>query len=268
MRDWDATLLELGKLQMGPEYPGPTGAFANTVDVPVNALLLRRDDEAVLIDTGSGVADAWWPGAAGLPEALKRVDCDPAMITRIVLTHLDFDHAGGVCVGPFPDELEPAFPVARVAVLAEGLDWWRARDPRAAFNLGTRLIAELSARRRLDTFDDGAEVSAGVRVFSAAGHRPGHACVVVDGRLLHLADLVHHSEQIAHPDWDPQFDHDATLARGTRRRWLEIAAQTGIEVVHTHVSGAGRIAADGDGFRWRPRSAAEPLEGRVAISRP
>ncbi len=34
---WRATLLELGRLRMGPDYPGATGAFAEPVDVPATA---------------------------------------------------------------------------------------------------------------------------------------------------------------------------------------------------------------------------------------
>src|SRR4051812_30810056 len=99
---------------MGPDYPGPGGAFDERVEVPVNALLLRRRDggEVVLVDAGSGVGDLFWPGAAGLDAALAATGCAREEVTRVVLTHLDFDHSGGVLAGTWPDDLAPAFPRA------------------------------------------------------------------------------------------------------------------------------------------------------------
>jgi glyoxylase-like metal-dependent hydrolase (beta-lactamase superfamily II) len=244
--------MELGRLQMGPEYPRPNGAFARPVDVPVNALLLRGAPGTVLVDGGSGVGNSWWPGAAGLQESLARAGCGPAAVNHIILTHLDFDHAGGLLTGRWPDRLEPAFPEAQVSVLGEGLDWWRARDPNAPFNVGTRLLSVLAQWGTLDEVDDGAEVMPGVRVFSAPGHRPGHACIGVTGRLLHLADIVHHHDHVAHPDWDPEFDADPIAARATRDRWFRHAADAGLPVTHSHVAGSGRIRHEGGGFRWEP----------------
>jgi glyoxylase-like metal-dependent hydrolase (beta-lactamase superfamily II) len=237
---------------MGPGYPGPNGAFARPVDVPVNALLLRGTDSTVLVDAGSGVGDPWWPGAAGLRESLARARCSPAEVDRIILTHLDFDHAGGLLAGRWPDRLEPAFPGARVSVLGEGLDWWRARDPDAPFNVGTRLLSLLAGWGALDEVDDGAEIVPGVRVLSAPGHRPGHACIAVTGRLLHLADVIHHRDHVAHPDWDPEFDADPAVARATRDRWFRHAADARLPVSHSHVAGIGRIHHDGGGFTWQP----------------
>src|ERR1700712_2927576 len=101
--EWSATLMELGRLEMGPAYPGPNGAFSRPVEVPVNALLLRDGATSVLVDSGSGVGDGWWPGANGLDGSLARARCDPASVRQIILTHLDFDHVGGVLTGRWPD---------------------------------------------------------------------------------------------------------------------------------------------------------------------
>jgi glyoxylase-like metal-dependent hydrolase (beta-lactamase superfamily II) len=250
VNDWNASLLELGRLRMGPDYPGPGGAFSEPVDVPVNALLLRSAGDAVLIDTGSGLGDHFWPGAAGLQRELARAGCDPAAISRVVITHLDFDHSGGLVTGRWPDALAAALPQARVAMLAEGLDWWRGRDPDEPFNVGTRVLASLAAWGTLDEIPDGGEVASGIRLVAAPGHRPGHGCVVVGERLVHLADVVHHPAHVAHPDWDPAFDADPQTALATRLHWLAWAADAGIAVVHAHVAGVGRVVRDGPGFAW------------------
>jgi glyoxylase-like metal-dependent hydrolase (beta-lactamase superfamily II) len=139
-----------------------------------------------------------------------------------------------------------------VALLGEGLAWWRARDPEEPYNVGTRVLSVLGQRGLLDELADGDEVAPGVRLAAAPGHRAGHACVVVEGELLHLADVVHHAEHVPHPEWDPAFDEDPGTAVATRRRWLAAAADAGLPVVHAHVAGVGRVLRAGDGFAWRP----------------
>jgi glyoxylase-like metal-dependent hydrolase (beta-lactamase superfamily II) len=133
----------------------------------------------------------------------------------------------------------------------DGLDWWRTRDPDAPFNVGTRLLAALGGWGVLDELADGEEAAAGVRLMSAPGHRPGHACVAIDGLHLHLADVIHHREHVAHPGWDPVFDADPPTAFETRLAWFGEAAATGSTVTHAHVAGSGRIERTRTGFRWQ-----------------
>jgi glyoxylase-like metal-dependent hydrolase (beta-lactamase superfamily II) len=71
---------------------------------------------------------------------------------------------------------------------------------------------------------------------------------------LITGDFLHHPVQFAEPDWEEIADADAVLARETRRRMIEQAAQTGALVLGTHFSGrpAGRVIPDGDRWRFLP----------------
>lgn len=82
-----------------------------------HCLLIERDDALVLIDTGYGRADIAEPDRVlGLSHRLLRPVLDPAEtayaqiealgleprdVTDIVLTHLDYDHAGGLADFPW-----------------------------------------------------------------------------------------------------------------------------------------------------------------------
>ena len=95
-----------------------------TASLVCHCLLLEREDGLVLIDTGLGTADlaeprrrlGWFAAAHPRPPRdpgqtaighVQRLGFTAADVRHIVLTHLDLDHAGGLC----------DFPSAQVHVL-------------------------------------------------------------------------------------------------------------------------------------------------------
>jgi glyoxylase-like metal-dependent hydrolase (beta-lactamase superfamily II) len=231
---WKVSLLELGRLPMEAEKLAPAGALAGSEPIPVNGLLLSREGETVLVDSGSGPLTALWPGATdvGLPSGLA-----PDLV---VLTHLDFDHLGGLVT----ESMEPVFPEARV-VMAEGAgriepDLDRRRASRRAFEA-----------LEVEELPEG-EIVPGVYLRSAPGHRAGHSIVEVEDELVHLADLVHHTLHVEHPEWDAATDDDPACALATRRAILAEVADRGVIVVGSHLPGPGRVERAGGVFRWSP----------------
>jgi glyoxylase-like metal-dependent hydrolase (beta-lactamase superfamily II) len=249
---YDVALLELGELEMEhddtvpPEAPNPT-------HLPVTALLLRRPGAIVLIDAGSGALDHIWPGADQLPRELAAAGVTTGEVTHVVLTHIDFDHSGGVVEGESPSEYVPAFPNARVVLIDERLDDWRNPEPEWTHD-GIPIVRALDAAGVLHSVPDGGEAAPGVILRSAPGHRWGHAIVEVGGRLVHLADILHDAAHVAHPEWDLRFDGDPEEALATRRRLLEELADRDVVVVASHLTSAGVIERDGDGLRYRELS--------------
>jgi glyoxylase-like metal-dependent hydrolase (beta-lactamase superfamily II) len=221
---------------------------------PINVVVLRRPEQTVLVDAGPGFTTAWWPFDgihADTEAALESVGVAPADVALVVVTHLDYDHAGGLIAGTWPDELRPAFPNARVVVHEDAVAAARAADPDAPDNVGTRLLALLAAEGRLEAVGDGDVVAEGVTVRSAPGHRVGHMIVEVagDDPFVFAADAFHNVEHVAHPEWDTSSDQDGELALATRRCVLGQLADTGARTAITHGAGphAFRVAHDGSG---------------------
>ncbi len=245
---WRPELIEVSRLSMPTEDLTPVGATGERVAVPTNVLLLTGPDSTILLDAGEGILSSWYPcDGAGLAAALDGREPD-----LVVVTHLDFDHVGGLLAGRWPDELAPAFPSAPVVLLETAARHARSDDPDRQWNSATRAVGVFDEAGLLREAADGEELAPGLRLRAAPGHRTGHAVLEVGDGFMHLADTIHDPRHVEHPDWDGAHDDDPHLALSTRLALLEEAAVSGRLCVSSHVRGAGYVVRAGVAFRWSP----------------
>jgi glyoxylase-like metal-dependent hydrolase (beta-lactamase superfamily II) len=241
-------LIEISRLRMPGDDLAPAGTLGDYADVPTNVLVLNGHGSTVLIDAGAGILASWYPGeGVELTAVLNGREPD-----LVVLTHLDFDHVGGLLDGTWPDDLRPTFPSTPVVVLDAAARAARDADPDRPWNSGTRSVLMLERADLLREVSDGEEIVPGLTLRSAPGHRSGHAVLRVGDGMLHLADTIHHALHVEHPDWDGRHDGDRALALRTRIDLLEEAAEKGTLCVSSHIRGAGRIERASPGLRWAP----------------
>lgn len=238
---WTISLLQLDALHGPLRWVFPDAAEDEVAWLPCHALLCRRDPEVILVDCGLGVFRDVFDmevRLVALDDGLAAAGCSPEEVTTVVLTHLDADHAGGILIGDYPDDLAPALPSARVVVLESDDDLGESAE---------RVLATLrGAGVQVVGVANGGDVVPGVRLRSAPGHRAGHACVdFSDGRerFVFLADVIHAREHVAQPAWDFLHDSDPVVGLATRRALLGELAGSGATVACSHVGGFGRIDA-------------------------
>jgi len=164
----------------------------------------------------------------------------------LVATHLDWDHCGGFVTGTWPDALEPAWPGQRVLAPAEAVAEARAHTD--GESVAPQVVAALEGL--VDSYRDGAEPAAEIRLRRAPGHRTCHSIVEVGDSFLYAADVFHHPLHVEHPEWDTRFDAEPELGLATRRALFAELADSGKSTAVAHIAGFGRIERAGDGFRW------------------
>lgn len=236
----------------------PQDAF----DWSLNVVLVRSGNQTILIDAGLGLdPDLNLPRAGQLVRRLEAAGIDLGSVTDIVLTHMHMDHIGGLLVEGVKERLRNDL---RIHVAAAEVKFWESPDfsqaampagfPDALRATATRFAKEYHEHFRL--FDDEYEVAPGVVVHRTGGHTPGHSVVrVASGgdRLTFAGDAVF-AVGFDHPDWYNGFEHDPEEAARVRVRLLSELATTGEQLVATHLPfpSVGRVAIDGDAFRWVP----------------
>lgn len=178
------------------------------IDLTCRALLVEIDNVRILFETGIGaffepkLAERFGvqtPERHKLLDNLNNLQLSPADIDWVVLSHLHFDHAGGLL--PTYEEIQKGrddlvFPKAQYIVGAEAFA--RAKQPhfrdRASFI--PHLTDKLEATKRLHIVEGG-EVSPifphHIQFIFSHGHTPGHMHSLItgnSGKLFFAGDLI------------------------------------------------------------------------------
>lgn len=236
----------------------PPDAF----DWALNVVVVRRGDQTILIDAGLGAdPDLHLPRAGQLIRRLEAAGIELSDVTDVVLTHLHMDHIGGLLIDGVKQQLRPDL---RIHVAAAEVKFWESPDfsrtamppgfPDALRSTAKRFVKEF--RGQLRTFEEKQEVAPGVIVTRTGGHTPGHSVVRVasGGDALTFAGDAIFAVGFEQPDWHNGFEHDPEEAARVRVRLLRELAETGEMLVATHLPfpSVGRVAIDGEAFRWVP----------------
>jgi glyoxylase-like metal-dependent hydrolase (beta-lactamase superfamily II) len=236
------------------------GGLLETSFLSCHCLLVETAEGLVLVDTGLGTEDLAHPAARIGPTwtATMRPRRDPAEsavaqvealgykrgdVRHIVLTHLDFDHAGGL----------PDFPRAEVHVFEDELQAaLHPRGPKERFRYKPEHMAHGPAWVRYEVEGDRWFGFDAVRALSDSetelllvplvGHTRGHCGVAVrmaDGWLLHAGDAYFCHNEIVDPErhcppvlkgYERMMQTDGAKRVANQRRLQGLVASHGEEV--------------------------------------
>ena len=233
----------------------------DTFDWALNEVVVRSGDQTILIDSGLGAEYPDFPRAGQLGLRLQAAGIDLESVTDVVLTHMHFDHVGGLLVDGVKERLRKDL---RIHVAAAEVEFWEAPDfsrtgmPPALADLARRASRQFANeyRNQLCTFEQEHAVAPGVVVSRTGGHTPGHSVVrLASGgdRLMFAGDAIF-PVSFDHPEWHNGFEHDPEEATRVRIGLMRELAATGAWLVATHMPfpSVGRVATAGDLFRWVP----------------
>ena len=185
--------------------------------IPVPAYVVETADERILIDTGLhpavvddparhyGGVDAVGLFRFELDQSIGE-QVDLSMITKVVLTHLHFDHAGGSALLP-----------RSVPIFVQRREWDAGHDS-AAVARNFYLPVDYRAAGEQITLVDGDHDLLGdgsIELLLTPGHTPGHQSVRVGEWLVLGGDVTHFASGLddhRFPAFGDDFEAQATSA--------------------------------------------------------
>jgi glyoxylase-like metal-dependent hydrolase (beta-lactamase superfamily II) len=232
----------------------------------LNCLLVETPAGRVLIETGIGervtdkVRDMRRYEGRPIVPAMEVTGFDPATVDIVAMSHLHFDHAGGL----LRSDGSKAFPRARI--VAQQAEWDIALDDNSRIVASydqpeLRLVREWGSEGAID---GEIELMPGVSVIRTGGHSKGHQAIVVrgsgataatlgtDGRTLAFFGDLGMRPWSANPRWVTAFDDfpldsvevkGELFARAAAEDWL-------IALSHEPVTPIGRLRPDRDRYRF------------------
>ena len=215
---------------------------ANRILLATRSLVIESADRRLIVDLGCGNK---WDDKNREIFCVEPTETVPG-ISDVLLTHLHFDHAGGV--SRIEDGVAvPCYPNARHVVSGANLD--NARHP----NLRERASylphnVDILEKVELVLTDDGDEVWPGLTVHRSDGHTVGLQWVkLTDGNttIAFPADLIPTSKHLPLP-FVMGYDMCAQRVLDEKRAFLEQAVAESWIVVFEHdpILAAGRVRFD------------------------
>jgi glyoxylase-like metal-dependent hydrolase (beta-lactamase superfamily II) len=227
----------------------------------LNCLLIETPAGRALVETGIGdridaktramrQAEGPW-----IVAALRTAGFDPASVDVVAMSHLHFDHAGGLLAA----DGSRAFPRARI--VAQRAEW------EIALGSNPRLVASYVQPELQLVADWGAEgwvegereVIPGVWVVPTGGHSAGHQGIVVRAPgappLAFFGDLAMRPWS-ANPRWVTSFDDFPLDSVAVKGKLFAQAAEEGWTIVLSHEAEQpiGLLVPDRDRYRYEPAS--------------
>jgi glyoxylase-like metal-dependent hydrolase (beta-lactamase superfamily II) len=159
---------------------------------------LKGNGEVIVVDTGVGVSMAGQRKLRGYVnpvDVLRRIGVDGSNVTKVIITHMHWDHVGGMEMFP------SAFPKATFYVQEKEYEFWIkhpvARRPfmrTFVDDIGNRGLTDLEGTPRLVLVQGDLNIGPGLDILYAPGHTVALQSLGVDtvkGRAVVASDRGH-----------------------------------------------------------------------------
>jgi glyoxylase-like metal-dependent hydrolase (beta-lactamase superfamily II) len=217
--------------------------------------LIVKGGEAIVVDTGIGnrlgeiERKIFAHGEGWLIDGLQQLGLEPGDVTHLLLSHLHFDHCGGIVRRQNSGALTAAFPKARIFLQKGEFEVaWKPSNER--LRAAYRHVAEClePVMGMLELIDGDMDLVPGVTAVVTGGHTEQHQVALVHSLgkcFMHLADIVPTRSHMREA-WNQAYDLDALRTMEQKAHYLGRAIAEGwwLSFAHDASVYAARIVND------------------------
>ena len=200
----------------------------NYIPLTASPILVKAGNKNILIETGLGnklsdkqkqifrVREVW-----DVPADLNRLGLSREDIDIVVLTHFDFDHAGGLIMQNKSGAFEPSFPNARIVLQKREWEDLLSPNKRSINTYWPVNYALLKDNSNIQLVEGTEEIVPGLRVIHTGGHNRGHQIVRLESSgdiAYHMADLLPTHVHF-NPLWITAYDNYPLDAIAQKEEW-------------------------------------------------
>ncbi len=228
----------------------------NRIKMSLTCPLIVAGKDMILVDTGIGnrlserEVQIYSPEPADkLVRQLQTLGFAPQDVTYVILSHLHFDHVGGIVEKSPQGDFTPIFTQAQVVIQKAEWDLAMA-PPNERLAAAYRHAPEcLQALKNVELLAGDAALTSEVRMSISGGHTAPHQCVIVEAGgtgLIHLADIVPTTSHLRLA-WNAAYDTDPLLTIEAKKRFFAEARAKNLWVSFSHddTVAAGRFGPEG-----------------------
>lgn len=205
----------------------------NRIDMALRCLLLRGHGRTIMVDGGIGrklppkEADIYKVdhSRTNLLNSLQALKVRPEDVTDVIITHLHFDHCGGLV----HTDGTPTFPNAHHYVQRKHYEW--ATHPTVKDRASFR--KENFEPLQLTLLDGPEPVFPEIQLIPLNGHTQAMQAVLVEPDLFYPTDLVPTASHVRLP-FSMGYDNFPLTTIEEKQKWLPRAAREGWWVVFEH----------------------------------
>lgn len=186
--------------------------------VEIQPFVIVTEEDVILLDAGLGYSDE--TGILQIHQHLVAQGVNPMDVTRVLMTHLHKDHAGGLSMQDLSGNRIPAFPMATYHV--QRLEFEAALQGGSS-SYRPDSLSFLSNSDRLVLHDGDGHIGSNISFEMSGGHSPFHQVFWIEAggdKIFFGGDEAPQLHQMRHR-FMAKYDHDGRKAMMLRQQWWE-----------------------------------------------
>jgi glyoxylase-like metal-dependent hydrolase (beta-lactamase superfamily II) len=193
---------------------------AGSLLVEIQPFVIITDNDVILLDTGLGYNEA--DGKFQLHNNLLKAGINPSQVTKVLMSHLHKDHAGGVTMkNADSDERFISFPYATWYVQRREFDYAMGEGSKSYIADDFKILEEFS--RVVWLTEDEGTIDGGIHYQMTGAHCKYHQVfwIIAGGQKIFFGGDVAPQLQQMKSRFVAKYDYDGKKCMELRQQWWE-----------------------------------------------